>query len=102
MRVLNSEQSRRNQENHVCPLQLDIVNRLIGRYSNPGEIVLDPFAGISARCRIARFIWGASAGALNSRTIIGVVALATASRRNASIDADTVRHAAERRRNQRG
>jgi DNA modification methylase len=46
MRVLNSEQSRRNQENHVCPLQLDIVNRLIGRYSNPGEWVLDPFGGI--------------------------------------------------------
>jgi len=46
MRVLNSEQSRRNQENHVCPLQIDIVDRLIGRYSNPGEIVLDPFAGI--------------------------------------------------------
>ena len=46
MRVLNSEQDRRNQEHHVCPLQLDIANRLIERYSNPGEIVLDPFAGI--------------------------------------------------------
>jgi hypothetical protein len=84
MRVLNSEQSRRNQEHHVCPLQLDIVNRLIGRYSNPGEIVLDPFAGISP-CRIARFIWGASAGALNSRTIIGGAGRDTASRRSASI-----------------
>jgi DNA modification methylase len=46
MRVLNSEQSKRNQEHHVCPLQLDIVERLITRYSNPGDIVLDPFAGI--------------------------------------------------------
>ena len=46
MRVLNSEQSRRNEEHHVCPLQLDIVERLIRRYSNPGEIVFDPFAGI--------------------------------------------------------
>jgi DNA modification methylase len=46
MRVLNSEQSKRNEEHHVCPLQLDIVSRLIQRYSNPGEIVLDPFAGI--------------------------------------------------------
>lgn len=46
MRVLNSEQTRRNEEHHVCPLQLDIVNRLINRYSNPGEIILDPFAGI--------------------------------------------------------
>lgn len=46
MRVLNSEQKKRNAENHVCPLQIDIVDRLINRYSNPGDIVLDPFAGI--------------------------------------------------------
>ena len=46
MRVLNSEQSKRHQENHVCPLQIDIVERLIHRYSNKGEIVFDPFAGI--------------------------------------------------------
>lgn len=46
MRVLNSEQSRRNEENHVCPLQLDVCKRLIRRYTNPGELVLDPFAGI--------------------------------------------------------
>ena len=31
---------------HVCPLQLDIVERIIERYTNPGEIVLDPFAGL--------------------------------------------------------
>lgn len=31
---------------HVCPLQLDIVERLITRYSNKGEIILDPFGGI--------------------------------------------------------
>ena len=31
---------------HVCPLQLDIVERVITRYSNPGEIVFDPFAGL--------------------------------------------------------
>lgn len=29
-----------------CPLQIDIVNRLIERYSNPGELVYDPFAGL--------------------------------------------------------
>jgi DNA modification methylase len=46
MRVLNSEQGKRHQENHVCPLQLDIAERLIIRYSNRGEVVLDPFAGI--------------------------------------------------------
>ena len=48
MRTLNSEQSRRNQENHVCPLQLDIIKRLITRYSNKGELVFDPFGGIGS------------------------------------------------------
>lgn len=46
MRTLNAEQSKRNIENHVCPFQLDIVERLIDRFSNPGEVVFDPFAGI--------------------------------------------------------
>lgn len=50
MRVLNTEQERRRAEKHVCPLQLDIANRLITRYSNPGEIVLDPFNGIGTVC----------------------------------------------------
>lgn len=46
MRTLNSEQSLGGREKHVCPLQLDIVDRLIERYSMPGELVFDPFAGI--------------------------------------------------------
>lgn len=29
-----------------CPLQLDIVERIINRYSNPGDVVLDPFGGL--------------------------------------------------------
>ena len=29
-----------------CPLQFDIVDRLIGRFSNPGELVFDPFGGL--------------------------------------------------------
>jgi DNA modification methylase len=29
-----------------CPLQIDIVERIIRRYSNPGELVLDPFGGL--------------------------------------------------------
>ena len=29
-----------------CPLQFDIVDRLIERYSNPGELVYDPFGGL--------------------------------------------------------
>lgn len=46
MRTLNTSQSRRRQQMHVCPLQLDIVERLINRYSNPGDLVADPFAGL--------------------------------------------------------
>ena len=46
MRTLNTTQSSRRQQLHVCPLQLDIVDRLINRYSNPGDLVLDPFGGL--------------------------------------------------------
>lgn len=46
MRTLNTNQSRRRQQMHVCPLQLDIVERIINRYSNEGDMVLDPFGGI--------------------------------------------------------
>ena len=46
MRTLNSRQSQKNLRMHVCPLQLDIVERLITRYSNKGDVVFDPFGGI--------------------------------------------------------
>ncbi|MGN9152785.1 DNA methyltransferase [Bariatricus sp. HCP3S3_E12] len=46
MRTLNTTQSRRRQQMHVCPLQLDIVERIINRYSNDGDMVLDPFGGL--------------------------------------------------------
>lgn len=46
MRTLNTTQSQRRKQLHVCPLQLDIVDRLINRYSNPGDLVLDPFGGL--------------------------------------------------------
>jgi hypothetical protein len=46
MRTLNGEQARKELQMHICPLQFDIVERIIGRYSNPGELVLDPFGGL--------------------------------------------------------
>lgn len=46
MRTYNTTQSQRRQQLHVCPLQIDIVDRLIDRYSNPGDTILDPFGGI--------------------------------------------------------
>ncbi|MDP3417873.1 DNA methyltransferase [Falsiroseomonas sp.] len=46
MRTLNGQQAQRNLQQHICPLQLDVVDRLIERYSNPGEQVFDPFGGL--------------------------------------------------------
>jgi DNA modification methylase len=46
MLTLNGEQTKRGLENHICPLQFDIVDRLIGRYSNPDDLVFDPFGGL--------------------------------------------------------
>lgn len=46
MKTLNTQQSRRRQQLHVCPLQIDIVERVINRFSNEGELVLDPFGGL--------------------------------------------------------
>ena len=46
MRTLNTTQSRRRAQMHVCPLQLDIVERIINRYSNEGDTVYDPFGGL--------------------------------------------------------
>lgn len=46
MKTLNTTQSQRRKQLHVCPLQLDIVERVINRYSNKGDVVFDPFAGL--------------------------------------------------------
>ncbi|MBD1589491.1 DNA methyltransferase [Pseudomonas typographi] len=46
MITLNGKQTQKGLQNHVCPLQFDIVDRLINRYSNPGELVHDPFGGL--------------------------------------------------------
>lgn len=46
MRTLNMVQTVKGWENHLCPLQFDIVDRIIERWSNEGDVVLDPFAGI--------------------------------------------------------
>lgn len=46
MRTLNTLQSQKGKEQHLCPLPFDIVDRVIERFSNPGETVFDPFGGI--------------------------------------------------------
>jgi DNA modification methylase len=46
MLTLNSNQARKKLEKHICPLQFDIVDRCITRFSNPGEVVRDVFGGL--------------------------------------------------------
>jgi DNA modification methylase len=46
MHTLNTMQANKKKEKHVCPLQFDIVDRAIVRYSNPGELIYDPFGGL--------------------------------------------------------
>jgi DNA modification methylase len=48
MRTLNMNQALRKKEQHVCPLQLDVIERSIERYTNPGDLVFDPFGGIAS------------------------------------------------------
>ena len=46
MRTLNGLQAAKGKEHHLCPLQFDIVNRLIVDHSMEGETVYDPFSGL--------------------------------------------------------
>jgi DNA modification methylase len=49
-------------DKHVCPFSLPLVNRLIRLYSNPGDVVLDPFCGVGSvlqeGIRLNRFVIG--------------------------------------------
>jgi DNA modification methylase len=47
--VLPFKDSREeDDEKHVHPLQLDVIDRLVELYSNPNEVVLTPFAGVGS------------------------------------------------------
>jgi DNA modification methylase len=63
-RVLPFRKSREeDDEKHVHPLQLDVIERCIVLWSNPGEKVLTPFAGVGSE------VYGA---VINSRKGIGI------------------------------
>lgn len=52
--VLNVQQSRDGQdEKHICPLQLDVIERIVKMYSNRGDVVLSAFAGIGSEGYVA-------------------------------------------------
>lgn len=49
MNVLNTAVAKDNKdEKHICPLQLDVIERSVELWTNPGEIVFSPFAGIGS------------------------------------------------------
>jgi DNA modification methylase/superfamily II DNA or RNA helicase len=41
-------------EKHICPLQLETIERCIRLWSNPGDVILSPFAGIGSEGYVAR------------------------------------------------
>lgn len=52
--VLNVQQARESQdEKHICPLQLGVIERAVRLWTNPGEVVFSPFAGIGSEPYVA-------------------------------------------------
>jgi DNA modification methylase len=42
------ESKQEDDEKHVHPLQLDVIDRLVELYSNPNEVILTPFMGVGS------------------------------------------------------
>ena len=42
-----------DDERHICPLQLEVIRRCVRLWSNPGDVVLSPFAGIGSEGHVA-------------------------------------------------
>ncbi len=52
--VLNCQIARDNEdEKHICPLQLEVIRRCVRLWSNPGDVILSPFAGIGSEGYVA-------------------------------------------------
>jgi superfamily II DNA or RNA helicase len=48
-RTLQKTSAREEKdERHICPLQLDVIDRAIQLWTNPGDLILSPFAGIGS------------------------------------------------------
>lgn len=48
-RTLNKMPARdENDEKHMCPLQLDVIERCIHLWTNPGDLIFSPFTGIGS------------------------------------------------------
>lgn len=47
--TLNAKAARDNEdERHVCPMALDLIERAIQLWSNPGDVIFDPFSGVGS------------------------------------------------------
>jgi DNA modification methylase len=42
-----------DDERHICPLQLEVIRRAVKLWTNPGDVVLSPFAGIGSEGHVA-------------------------------------------------
>ncbi len=52
--TLQKESAREDaDERHICPLQLEVIERGIRLWTNPGDVVLSPFAGIGSEGYVA-------------------------------------------------
>lgn len=48
-RTLNAAAAKEiGDERHLCPLQLDVIERALRMWSNPGDVVMSPFMGIGS------------------------------------------------------
>lgn len=61
--TLNVKEGRGDDDvKHICPLQLQVIERIVRLYSNPGEIVFSPFTGIGSEgheaLRLGRRFYG--------------------------------------------
>jgi DNA modification methylase len=61
--TLNVQEGRSEEDTrHICPLQLQVIERLVRLYSNPGEIIFSPFTGIGSEgheaVRLGRRFYG--------------------------------------------
>lgn len=53
-RTLQHRSAREDEdERHICPLQLDVIERLMHLWTRPGDVVLSPFAGIGSEGHVA-------------------------------------------------
>ena len=53
MNTLNTNQANRKKQKHICPLQLDLIDRLINRFTMEGDLIDDPFGGLFSTAYMA-------------------------------------------------